>query len=147
MALTGAVLGGTLTFAISAAATVILLYFLLASEYWMLSRTIEAIPRRRTRALVLSGVRARSARSAAARALALSTLASASPPALAMSGLGLEPDAVGRARRRLNFIPYIGPLIMCALLLVAGLLTFDGAARCSRRRRLPGDPLRRDPTS
>jgi hypothetical protein len=37
-------------FALEAAATVILLYFLLASEHWLVSRTVEAVPRRRTRA-------------------------------------------------------------------------------------------------
>jgi len=51
LALTGTLLGHSVTFAVSAAATVILLYFPLASEHWMLSRIVEAVPRRRARAL------------------------------------------------------------------------------------------------
>ena len=58
LALTGKLLGQSVSLALSAAATVILLYFLLASEHWMLSRVVEAVPRRRTRALLLGGVRA-----------------------------------------------------------------------------------------
>ena len=129
VALTGAVLGGTLTFAISAAATVILLFFLLASEYWMLSRTVEAIPRRRTRALVLSGVRCAQVEiSQFLGALALINLVVGTATGLAMCALGLEnPVLWGSLAAGLNFIPYIGPLLMCGLLLVAGLLTFDGA--------------------
>jgi hypothetical protein len=54
---TRVVLVQTLSFAVETAATVILLYFLLASEHWLVSRTVEAAPRRRTRALVLGGIR------------------------------------------------------------------------------------------
>ena len=45
------------SFAVSAAATVMLLYFLLASERWLIARTVQAIPRQRARALLRSGVR------------------------------------------------------------------------------------------
>jgi len=41
------VLGRAVSFGLSLAATVILLYFLLASEHWMVVRTVEAIPKRR----------------------------------------------------------------------------------------------------
>ncbi len=50
-------IGETISFALSASATVILLYFLLASERWLVLRAAAAIPRSRTRALVLSGFR------------------------------------------------------------------------------------------
>jgi predicted PurR-regulated permease PerM len=130
MELTGDVLGGTLTFTITALATVILLYFLLASEYWMLSRTVEAIPRRRARALVLSGVRA--AQSDIGRYLgvmAVINLGVGSITGLAMWGFGLDsPVLWGTLAFAFNFIPYIGPLIMSTLLLVAGLLSFDSSA-------------------
>lgn len=130
MELTGEVLGGTLTFAITTLATVILLYFLLASEYWMLSRTVEAIPRRRTRALVLSGVRA--AQTEIGRflgAMALINLGVGTATGLVMWGFGLDsPVLWGALAFAFNFIPYIGPLIMSALLLVAGLLSFESSA-------------------
>jgi predicted PurR-regulated permease PerM len=129
VALTGAVLGGTLTFAVSAAATVILLFFLLASEYWMLSRSVEAIPRRRTRALVLSGVRCAQVEiSQFLGALAVINLVVGVATGVAMHFIGIaNPVLWGSLAAGLNFIPYIGPMIMSGLLLVAGLLTFDGA--------------------
>ena len=42
LALTSALVGRSLEFALAFAATVILLYFLLASEHWMLSRMMKA---------------------------------------------------------------------------------------------------------
>ncbi|MEO8835781.1 MAG: AI-2E family transporter, partial [Caldimonas sp.] len=50
-------IGETIAFALSASATVILLYFMLASEQWLVERTVAAIRRPRVRALVLAGVR------------------------------------------------------------------------------------------
>jgi predicted PurR-regulated permease PerM len=57
MSITRAALGQMLSFTVAASATVFLLYFLLASEHWLIARTVEAIPRRRSRALLLSGIR------------------------------------------------------------------------------------------
>lgn len=129
MELTGELLGGTLTFAIAAAATVILLYFLLASEYWMLTSTIAAIQRRRTRALVLSGVRAAQTEiGQLIAALALINLCVGAATGLAVWALGLQsPVLWGALAFALNFIPYIGPLVMGTLLLVAGLVSFESA--------------------
>jgi predicted PurR-regulated permease PerM len=50
-------IGQTISFALSAAATVILLYFLLASERWVVTSTVAVVRRPRLRALILSGVR------------------------------------------------------------------------------------------
>ncbi|HLO94174.1 MAG TPA: AI-2E family transporter, partial [Burkholderiaceae bacterium] len=59
VALTGSLLTEGARVILSAASTVILLYFLLASEHWLLSRCIEALPARpRLRAVVLGGLRA-----------------------------------------------------------------------------------------
>jgi predicted PurR-regulated permease PerM len=127
IALTGTVLGETVSIGVSASATVILLYFLLASEHWMLSRTVEAIPRRRTRALVLSGVR-RAQREIGHFLFALSIInvGLGVVTALAMALLGLSnPLLWGALAALLNFIPYIGPLLMTAILLLAGALAFD----------------------
>lgn len=129
LALTGAVLGRSLSFTISALATVILLYFLLASEHWMLSRTVEAIPRRRTRALVLA--RVRSAQREIGHYLAAVGIINACvgvATGLAIAYLGLpNPVMWGTVAAVLNFIPYIGPMMVVALLLLAGFLTFGTA--------------------
>lgn len=124
ISLTGRVLGQTLTFSFLAAATVILLYFLLASEQWLLSRTLEALPRRRSKALVLGGLRS------AQRdiALYLSTMAWINlglgvTTAAAMVALGLpNPTLWGTVAGVLNFIPYFGPMMTTLMLLMAGII-------------------------
>nr|MBA2722340.1 AI-2E family transporter [Methylibium sp.] len=127
--LTGAVLGKSVTVGISAAAVVILLYFLLASEHWMLSRTVEAIPRRRTRALVLGGVRsAQREIGHYLAALAVINFCVGLVTTGAMMALDLpSPVLWGTVAGVLNFIPYIGPLMITGVLLVAGILSFPTA--------------------
>ncbi|MDZ5455353.1 AI-2E family transporter [Azohydromonas lata] len=128
--LTRLVLSHVLSFGFSAASTVILLYFLLASEHWMLSRTVEAIPRRRTRALVVAGVR--SAQQEIGQflgALSIINLGVALAVGGAMAYIGLpNPVLWGTVAGVLNFIPYIGPLLNTLLLLTAGLLSFGDSA-------------------
>lgn len=125
--LTGAVLRRSVSFTISTAAVVILLYFLLASEHWMLSRTVEAIPRRRARALFLAGVRgAQREIGQYLFALTLVNIGVGIIVTLAMMWLGLpSPALLGALAGALNFIPYIGPLLMAALLLLAGIVSFQ----------------------
>ncbi|MBA3596911.1 MAG: AI-2E family transporter [Methylibium sp.] len=127
--LTGAVLGSSVTVGISAAAVVILLYFLLASEHWMLSRTVEAIPRRRTRALVLGGVRsAQREIGHYLAALAVINFCVGLITTGAMMALGMpSPILWGTVAGVLNFIPYIGPLMIVGVLLIAGVLSFATA--------------------
>lgn len=124
--LTGVVIGRILAFSLSAAAGVILLYFLLASEHWLLSRTVEALRRRRTRALVLAGVR--SAQRDIGRflaALSLINIGVGIASGLAMAWIGLpNPLLWGAVAGILNFIPYIGPMMVGGLLLLAGVLSF-----------------------
>ena len=127
MALTGKLLGQSVALARSAAATVILLYFLLASEHWMLSRVVEAVPRRRTRALLLGGVRA------AQReighylvTMGLINVAAGVVTGLALWVIGLpNPTLWGAVTAVLCFIPYIGPMLIMGLLLLAGVTTFS----------------------
>lgn len=128
VALTGAVLEHSLAFTLSAAATVILLYFLLASEHWMLSRCVQAIPRRRARALLLCGVRA-AQREIGRYLFALSCInaGAGALTGLALWALGLaNPVLWGVVVAVLNFIPYLGPLITIGLLLLAGVVSFTG---------------------
>lgn len=129
LALTGVVLQRMLSFAVSAAATVILLYFLLASEHWMLSRTVEAIPRYRARALMLSGVRcAQRDIGHYLAALGVINLGVGTATGLALTALDMpNPVLWGSIAAVLNFIPYIGPLMMAGLLLLVGIVTFSTA--------------------
>jgi predicted PurR-regulated permease PerM len=126
-ALTRAVLGRMVSFCLSAAATVILLYFLLASEHWVISRSVEAIPRRRSRALVLAGLRSvQQEISHFLGALAVVNIGVGIAMAIAGWWLALpNPVLWGTVCGLLNFIPYLGPMISATLLLIAGILTFD----------------------
>jgi len=126
VALTGSLLTEGARFTLSAASTVILLYFLLASEHWLLSRCLEVLPARpRLRALVLGGLRAvQRDLSRYALTLSLINLGVGLATALAMSMLDLpNPGLWGVAAALLNFIPYIGPWIAAGALALAGAMT------------------------
>jgi len=129
VALTRAVIGKTFKFTLSATATVILLYFLLASEHWVLTRSVEAIPRRRSRALLLAGLRcAQREIGRFVSSLALINIGVSIATYAAMVWLGLpNPLLWAVVAGGLNFIPYIGPFLTLVALLLAGMLTFDGA--------------------
>jgi len=120
------VLGRAVSFGLSLAATVILLYFLLASEHWMVVRTVEAIPKRRDRAIVLCAVRAAQRQIAVyIGAVAVINLVVAALTALAMMWIGLpNPVLWGTVAGVLNFIPYLGPITACAIFSGAALITF-----------------------
>ncbi|UXH80539.1 AI-2E family transporter [Roseateles amylovorans] len=133
IALTAQVLGQGVRFVVSAAATTILLYFLLASEHWVLSRCIELLPPRpRLRAMVLGGLRA------AQRDISRYVVS----VGLINAGVGLatasvmwwvdlpNPGLWGAMAALMNFIPYLGPLIMAGLVLCASLASSlgDGGA-------------------
>lgn len=127
VALTGALVKRGASFAITVTATLILLYFLLASEHWMLTRWVEAVPRRRSRALVLGGVR--TAQREIGRfvfALGLINIGTGAATGLVLWWLGLpNPTLWAVLVAILNFVPYIGPLIIIALLGMAGVFSFD----------------------
>lgn len=125
--LTGVLLGRGARLALSTASTVILLYFLLASEHWMLSRCLAAIEDRRRRARVLGALRAiQRDLSRFLRALGLINLGVAIATALLLMWLGLpNPVLWGALCGVLNFIPYLGPLVNVGLLLLAGSTAFD----------------------
>lgn len=130
-ALTGRVLGQGFTFFVAAGATLILLYFLLASEHWMLSRVVEAVPRWRTRALLLGGVRMAQreiGRYLVALAIINGTAGLVTGVALWFIGLP-NPTLWGALVAVLCFVPYLGPLALMGLLAVAGITTFDTPAQ------------------
>ncbi len=123
VALTGSLLTQGVRFTLSAASSVILLYFLLASEHWLLSRCIEALPsRRRLRALVLSGLRAfQRDLSRYVITLTLINIGVGFATACVMSLLALpNPGLWGVAAALLNFVPYIGPFATAGALTLAG---------------------------
>jgi predicted PurR-regulated permease PerM len=119
-------IGETISFALSASATVILLYFLLASERWLVMRAAAAIPRSRARALVLSGVR----QAERDIGLFISTMSLVNVALGIVTGLALwliglpNPVLWATTTAVLAFIPYLGPLLITALLLLAGSVTF-----------------------
>jgi predicted PurR-regulated permease PerM len=123
---TRVVVGQMFTFVLEAAATVILLYFLLASEHWLLSRTVEAVPRRRMRALVVGGVR--QAQREIGRYLGTMTLINlglGTLTALATMLMGLpNPLLWGAMTAVMNYVPYLGPAVVTGCLLLAGSMAF-----------------------
>jgi predicted PurR-regulated permease PerM len=127
VAFTGVLLKHLAGMAVSTVATIMLLYFFLASERWLIARTVEAVPQRRARVAVIGGFRA------AQRDIAtfLGTQAIINLGVAVFTGLGMwlvdlpNPTLWGAIAGVLGFIPYLGPLVTYALLLIAGTLTFD----------------------
>ena len=119
-------IGETIGFAVSAVATVILLYFTLASEHWLVARTASAIRRPRLRALVLSGFR----QAERDIGLFIGTMAIISillglATGIALWAIGLpNPVLWATTTAVLTFIPYLGPLLVTLLLLLAGSVTY-----------------------
>jgi predicted PurR-regulated permease PerM len=118
--------GGTLSFAVSASAAVILLYFLLATERWLVDRTAAAIRQPRTRALVLAGVRqAQRDIGLFIRTIVIINVVLGVATGLALWAIGLpNPVLWGTTTAVLACIPYLGPLLIAVLLLLAGSVTF-----------------------
>lgn len=119
-------IGETVSFAFSAAATVILLFFLLASEHWLVARSVVALRRQRSRLLLLSGLR----QAERDIGLFISTMSIVNvllgiATGLALWAIGLpNPLLWGVTTAVLAFVPYLGPLLVTVLLLLAGSVTF-----------------------
>lgn len=126
IALTGSLIKQAAWLTVSTVATIILLFFFLTSERWLMARTVEAIPKRRARVAVLGGFRA--AQRDIARYLGTQAMINAGvglATTLAMMVVGLpSPVLWGVIIAVLGFIPYLGPLLFVALLLLAGTITF-----------------------
>lgn len=119
-------IGETLSFAFSSAATVILLFFMLASEHLLVARTMVALKRKRSQVLLLSGLR----QAERDIGLFISTMSIVNvllgiATGLALWAIGLpNPLLWATATAVLAFIPYLGPLLVTVLLLLAGSVTF-----------------------
>ena len=120
--ITRAALGPMLSFTVSASATVFLLYFLLASERWLIARTVEAIPQRRTRALLLSGIRqAQRDIGLFITTMGLVSIGLGIATGIALAAIGFPNAALwGTTTAVLTFVPYIGPVLVTLALVVAG---------------------------
>ncbi|MGE5450667.1 MAG: AI-2E family transporter [Acidobacteriota bacterium] len=127
--LTRVIVGHFFSFTLSAAATIILLYFLLASQPWLLSRTVEVARKPRQRALLLSGIR--QAQRDIGRFLgtmALINVAVGICTGIALKFVGLpNPVLWATVIAVLNFIPYLGPALVTGMLLLAGSMTFGAS--------------------
>lgn len=119
-------IGETIAFAFSASATVILLFFLLASEHRLVARTATMPRRSRSRALMLAGLR----QAERDICLFISTMtivnvALGIATGLALWAIGLpNPVLWGTITAVLAFVPYLGPLLVTFLLLLAGNVAF-----------------------
>ena len=131
LSITRLALGELASFALSASATVLLLYFLLAAEHGLVAQAIAALPRRSTRVRVLGALRE------AQRDIGLFigtvtwvNLALGAATGLAVAAIGLpNPVLWGTATAVLAFVPYLGPAAAAVALLLAGSVAFGvGAA-------------------
>ena len=131
LTITRLALGGLLSFAFSASATVLLLYFLLAAEHGLVAQALQTIPDRRTRVLVLGGLReARRDIGLFIGTMSWVNLALGAATAVGVAAVGLpKPVLWGTATAVLAFVPYLGPAAAAVALLLAGTLAFGvGAA-------------------
>ena len=122
LSITRAALGQMLSFTVSASATVFLLYFLLASERWLIARTVEAMPRRRARALLLGGIRqAQRDIGLFITTMGLISIGLGVATGIALAAIGFpNPVLWATTTAVLTFVPYIGPVLVTLALLVAG---------------------------
>ncbi len=129
VALTGTLLMKLGEGGIFVSATLVLLFFLLASERWLISRTVEALPRRRSRVAVIGAVRAAQrdiATFLATQALINAGVGLATGLACWMIGLP-NPVLWGAFAGIMSFIPYLGPIVVLVTLFLAAALTFESA--------------------
>lgn len=127
VAFTGVVLRNFGSLAVTASATLILAYLLLIYERWIISHLVEALPKRRQRAMVLGSLR--NAQRHIARFLSTMTLVNIGlgiTTGIAMALIGVpNPFLWGAVAGLLNFIPYFGPFVTMVLLTLTGVSSFD----------------------
>lgn len=114
-------------FAVAAVATVILLYFLLASENWFVIRLMQRVRSRHARlhGLAMGRCAQRDIAHFLLTMLLINVVLGAATAA-ALWAIGLsDPLLWGTVTAVLNFVPYLGPLVIMAMLLMAGILTYD----------------------
>lgn len=126
LAITRLALGETLSFTLSSFASMMLLYFLLASEHWLVTTTLQSIPGRRTRARLMAGMReAQRDIGLFIRTMSLVNVALGIATGVALAAIGL-PNALLWAVFTVvfSFVPYLGPAFIAIVLWLAGSVTF-----------------------
>ena len=125
--LAGKLLSGTQTFLASAAATIVLLYFLLAAGDAFLLKTVQLIPTLADKKRAVAMVR--TVESDMVRYLSTATCINAglgAVTAIAMYLLGMpNPVLWGVMVALLNYVPYLGPFVGLIVLTIVAILTFD----------------------
>ncbi len=113
--------------AVATVSTFLLLYFILACEHWFVIRIMQHVPGRRARLHWLA--MGRSIQREVAHYLGTMTLINVllgTATALALWWIGLpNPLLWGAIVSVLNYVPYLGPLVIGTLLFAAGVLAFD----------------------
>ncbi len=113
--------------AVATVSTFLLLYFILACEHWFVIRIMQHVPGRRARLHWLA--MGRSIQREVAHYLGTMTLINVvlgTATALALWAIGLpNPLLWGAIVAVLNLVPYLGPLVIGAMLFTAGVLAFD----------------------
>ena len=126
--LAGRLLSGTRAFLVSAAATVVLLYFLLAAGEAFLLKTVQLMPTLTDKKRAVAMVR--TIESDMVRYLSTATCINAglgAATAIAMYFLGMpNPVLWGVMVALLNYVPFLGPFVGLIILTIIALLTFDG---------------------
>jgi predicted PurR-regulated permease PerM len=129
--LAGTLLDGAKSFSLGAMSTLLLLYFLLASGDLFLRKTIAATPllADKERAVDIA-TEVEAAVSRYLFAVTLINLALGGAVALALHVLGVpNPLLWGVLVAILNFVPYLGEIVIVGALTIVGLLTFDDVWR------------------
>ena len=126
--LAGRLLSGTQKFLVSAATTIVLLYFLLAAGEAFLFKTVQLMPTLADKKRAVAMVR--TIESDMVRYLSTATCINAglgAATALAMYLLGMpNPVLWGVMIALLNYVPFLGPFVGLIILTMVALLTFDG---------------------
>ena len=120
-------LAGTQTFLVAAAATIVLLYFLLATGDVFLRKLVQVIPSLADKKLAVAMIR--TIESDIARYLSTVTFINVglgAATAIAMYFLGMpNPVLWGVMVGLLNYIPFLGPFVGLVVLTAVAILTFD----------------------
>jgi flagellin-like protein len=113
--------------AVATLSTILLLYFILACEQWFVIRIMQHVPGRRARLHWLA--MGRSVQREVAHYLGTVTMMNVvlgTATGLALWWIGLpNPLLWGAIVAVLNYVPYLGPIVIGALLFVAGVLAFE----------------------
>lgn len=126
LGITRMMIGHLFSFGLSVSATVILLYFLLASHEWLVLRFVQSIESTRARALLLAGIRqAQRDIGLYLGTMGLINICLGTVSGLLLAAIGLpNPVLWSAVIAVLAFVPYLGPALLTALLLLAGNMSF-----------------------